>query len=142
MAAGGGDQLPRGLRAWLGQEKDLSPGFAAACGLGFLDRAEPASALADLHLDLGVPAALGRMVDAFTGAVDIALDRTVRRGRDRPGRRGHQHRMGVWRRFGCAEDRGLLVADAPVPWRDEGALPHPGLGFTRRFLVRLVFLGT
>src|ERR1700761_6799816 len=50
--------------------------------------------------------------------------------------------MGVWRRFGCAEDRRLLVADTPVPWRDEGALPHPGLGFTRRFLVSLVFVGT
>src|SRR6202012_6197313 len=130
-------QLPRVLRAWVGQEKDLSPGFTAARGLRLLDRAEPAGALADLHLDLGVPAALGRMVNAFAGAVDIALDGTVGRRRDRSGRRSHQHRMGVWRRFGCAEDRRLLVADAPVPWRDEGALPHPGLGFTRRFLVSL-----
>src|SRR4029077_11517496 len=37
-----------------------------------------------------------------------------------------------------AENGGLLVADAPVPWRDERALPHPGLGFARGFLIRLI----
>ena len=36
---------------------------------------------------------------------------------------------------------GLLVADAPVPWRDERALPHPGLGFARGFFVGLVVAG-
>src|SRR3569833_1994568 len=49
--------------------------------------------------------------------------------------------MGAVRRLGRAENRGLLVADAPVPRRDEGALPHPGLGFARRLLGRLVVPG-
>ena len=40
-----------------------------------------------------------------------------------------------------AEDRRLLVADAPVPRRDEGALPHAGLGFARGFFVGIVVMG-
>src|ERR1700730_17720864 len=39
--------------------------------------------------------------------------------------------MRIGGRLVVAHDRGLLVADAPVPRRDEGALPHPGLGFAR-----------
>src|ERR1700738_1720410 len=54
--------------------KLLPPGFAAARGFGVLDRAEPARALADVHLDLRVPAAGRLVVDAFAGAVDIAPD--------------------------------------------------------------------
>ncbi len=41
-----------------GMRPRLSPGLAAAGGFGVFDRAEPARALADLHLDLGVPAAV------------------------------------------------------------------------------------
>src|SRR5262249_8685122 len=47
-------------------------------------------------------------------------------------------RVRVRRRLGCAEDRRLLVAHAPVPRRDEGALPHAALGLARRLLVGLV----
>ncbi len=62
-----------------------APRLAAAGGFGFLDRAEPARALGDLHLDLRIPAA-GRLVkDAFAGAVDVALDGAVGRGRHRAG---------------------------------------------------------
>src|SRR6478735_2860509 len=46
--------------------------------------------------------------------------------------------MGVLRRPGRAEDLRLLVAHAPVPGRDEGALPHAGLGLARGLLVGLV----
>src|SRR3954462_3660205 len=70
----------------------LSLGLAATRGFGFVDRTEPARALADLHLDLGIPAALGRVIDAFAGAVDVALDGAlgVRRGGARGG--GEQDR--------------------------------------------------
>src|ERR1700722_12226337 len=78
----------------------LSLGLAAAGGLGLVDRAEPARALADLHLDLGVPAAGGLVVDAFAGTVDIALDRAVGRGRDRPRGRRQQDGAGVVGRLG------------------------------------------
>src|SRR5947209_7414865 len=44
-------------------------------------------------------------------------------------------------RFHRAEDGGLLVAHAPVPRRDEGALPHAGLGLARGLFVRLVIPG-
>src|SRR5262249_6610650 len=54
------------------------------------------------------------------------------------GSRSQQDGAGVLRRLGCAKDRGLLVAHAPVPWREEGALPHPGLGLARRMLVGLI----
>src|ERR1700744_5942128 len=121
--------------------RHLSFGFPAAGALGVLDRAEPAVALADLHLDLGVPAAFRRVKDAFAGAVDIALDGAVGRRRNRPGGRGQQDRVRVWRRLGRAQYRRLLVADTPVPWRDEGARPHPGLGFARGLLVGVVVMG-
>src|ERR1700732_2522297 len=49
--------------------------------------------------------------------------------------------MRVRRRFHGAEDDRLLVADAPVPRRDEGALPHPGLGLARGLLVGIVVMG-
>src|ERR1700704_4011609 len=101
----------------------LSFGFAAARGLGLIDRTEPAGALDDLHLDLRIPAAGGLMIDAFAGPVDVALDGAVGRGRDRSRRRRQQDRVGVLGRFDGPEDRGLLVAEAPVPRRDEGALP-------------------
>src|SRR5580698_10223831 len=65
-------------------EKLLPLCLAAAGGFGLFDRAEPARALADFHLDLGVPAAGGLVVDAFAGPVDVALDGAVGRGRDRP----------------------------------------------------------
>src|SRR5712675_1201076 len=97
----------------------LSLGFAAARGL--VDRTEPAGALADLHLDLRIPAAGGLMVDAFAGPVDVALDGAVGRGCDRSRRRRQQDRVGVLGRFDGSENRGLLVAEAPVPRRDEGA---------------------
>src|SRR5215217_2519874 len=42
------------------------------------------------------------------------------------------------RRRDGAENGGLLVADAPVPRRDERALPHPGLGLARGLLIALV----
>src|ERR1700724_1024824 len=64
------------------ERKRLSPGLAAARGFGFLDRAEPARALADLHPDLRVPAAGRLVIDAFAGTVDVALDGAVGRGRD------------------------------------------------------------
>src|SRR6476619_5883286 len=46
--------------------------------------------------------------------------------------------MGVRRRLGGAQNGCLLVADAPVPRRDERALPHPGLGLARGLLLALV----
>src|SRR5579863_296802 len=55
----------------------LSSGLAAAGGFGLVDRTEPARALADLHLDLGVPAAGAGVIDALAGAVDVALDGAV-----------------------------------------------------------------
>src|SRR5579862_4494335 len=58
----------------------LAPGLAAAGGFGFLDRAEPARALGDVHLDLGVPAAGRLVIDAFARGVDVALDGAVGRG--------------------------------------------------------------
>src|SRR4051812_38531384 len=57
----------------------LSLRLAAAGGLRLLDRAEPARALADLHLDLGVPAAGRGVIDALARGVDVALDGAVRR---------------------------------------------------------------
>src|SRR3569832_2948294 len=119
----------------------LPPGLAAACGLGLLDRAEPASALVDPHFDPRAPAAGRLVIDAFTGAVDIALDGAVGRGRNGPRRRSEQDRLGIWRRLGGAEGGGLLVAHPPVPGRDDGALPHPRFGFARRLFDRLVVLG-
>src|SRR5258708_36789964 len=101
----------------------LSFGFAAARGLGLVDRTEPAGALGDLHLDLRIPAAAGLMIDAFAGPVDVALDGAVGRGRDRPRRRRQQDRVGVLGRFDGTENRGLLFAEAPVPPRGEGAIP-------------------
>ena len=47
----------------------------------------------------------------------------------------------VSRRLDRAQDRRLLVADAPVPRRDEGALPHAGLGLARGFFIGLVVMG-
>src|ERR1700722_7139663 len=58
----------------------LSLGLAAAGPFGVFDRAEPARALADLHLDLRIPAAGGLVIDAFAGAVDVALDGSFGRG--------------------------------------------------------------
>src|ERR1700741_4323410 len=49
--------------------------------------------------------------------------------------------MRTFRRLGGAEDRGLLVADPPIPRRDERALPHAGLGFARGLLVILIVVG-
>src|SRR5438105_1203976 len=49
--------------------------------------------------------------------------------------------MRIGGRLGGAQNRGLLVADAPVPRRDEGALPHPGLGLARGGLIRVVVVG-
>src|ERR1700733_2828901 len=69
-------------------KKRLSSGLAAAGRFGLVDRAEPARALADLHLDLRVPAAGRLVIDAFARAVDIALDGAVGRGRDFAGGRG------------------------------------------------------
>src|SRR6476619_1243247 len=128
------------LRGRARQEKHLSPGFATAGLFGLLDRAEPASALADLHLDLRIPAAFGRMIDAFAGAVDIALDGAVGRRRDPSGRRGQQNCVRVRLRLGGSQDRCLLVADAPVPRRDEGAMPHSGLGFARGLFIGVVIM--
>src|SRR5467141_3388599 len=119
----------------------LSLGFAAARGLGLVDRTEPAGALADLHLDLRIPAAGRLVIDAFAGPVDVALDGAVGRGRDRSRSRCQQNRVGAGGRLGGAENGRLLVADAPVPRRDERALPHPGLGLARRLLVGIVVLG-
>src|SRR4051812_47815846 len=69
--------LRRGSGLLRGREqtgKRLSSGLAAAGGFGVIDRAEPARALGDVHLDLGVPAAGRLVVDALAGAVDVALD--------------------------------------------------------------------
>ena len=44
-------------------------------------------------------------------------------------------------RLGGAENGRLLVADAPVPRRDERALPHPGLGLARGLFVGVVVMG-
>src|SRR4029077_8085666 len=49
--------------------------------------------------------------------------------------------MRIGGRLGGAENCGLLVADAPVPRRDEGALPHAGLGLARGGLVGIVVVG-
>src|SRR5262249_61286324 len=59
-----------------------TPRLAAAGGFGVFDRAEPARALCNLHLDLRVPAAGRLVIDALAGGVDIALDGAVGRGRD------------------------------------------------------------
>src|SRR5262245_36775543 len=45
------------------------------------------------------------------------------------------------RRFDGAQNGGLLVAHAPIPRRNEGALPHPGLGFARHLLAGLIIPG-
>src|SRR5882757_9329220 len=129
------------LRVSNHEARMLAFGLAAAGGFGLVDRAEPARALADLHLDLGVPAARRLVIDAFAGPVDIALDGAVGRGRDRARRRRQQDRVGVLRRFGGAEYRRLLVADPPVPGCDEGALPHAGLGVARGLLIGIVVVG-
>src|SRR4051812_41171159 len=118
----------------------LSFGLAAAGGFGVLCRTEPARALADMHLDLRIPAAGRLVIDAFAGAIDIALDGAIGRGRDRSRGRGQQNGVGMGRRFDGAENGGLLVADAPVPWRDERALPHPGLGLARGLFVGVVIM--
>src|SRR6267143_173675 len=97
----------------------LAPGLAASRGFGVIDRAEPPRALADIHLDLCVPAAGGLVIDAFAGAVDVALDGAIGRGRHRSRRRRQQDRVGALRRFDGSENRGLLVAETPVPRRDE-----------------------
>src|SRR4051794_41904738 len=52
----------------------LAFGLAAAGGFGVIDRAEPARAFADIHLDFGIPAAGRLVIDAFAGTVDVALD--------------------------------------------------------------------
>src|SRR6478672_13196588 len=121
--------------------KPLPPGLAAARGFGVIDRAEPARALTDVHLDLRIPAAGRLVIDAFAGPVDIALDGAVGRGRDRSRRRCQENRVGARGWLGGAENGRLLVADAPVPRRDERALPHPGLGLARRLLVGNVIVG-
>src|SRR3984957_9309786 len=131
----------RGLLRGRRTAKLLSPGPPAAGCLGLLARAEPPRALADLHLDLRVPAAGGRVIDAFACAVDITLDRALRRGRDRPRSRCQQDRMGALRWLGGSQDHRLLVADAPVPRRDERALPHAGLGLARGLFVGIVIVG-
>src|SRR4051794_10635919 len=69
--------------------------LAAAGGFGVVDRAEPARALADVHMDLGVPTAGGPMINTFAGAVDVALDGALRRRRDRARCRCQQDRAGV-----------------------------------------------
>src|ERR1700694_231090 len=104
---------PNSIPLWH-REKRLSPGLAAARGLGVVDRAEPARALVDVHLDLRIPAAGGPVIDAFAGAVDIALDGAVGRGRDRSRSRREQARMGVGGRLGGAQDHRLVVADTPL----------------------------
>ena len=43
----------------------LALGLAAARGFGVIDRAEPARALSDVHLDLCVPAAGRLVINAF-----------------------------------------------------------------------------
>src|SRR5258705_7952500 len=128
------------MTAWM-NEKPLPPGLAAAGGFGVIDRAEPARALADMHLDLRIPAAGRLVIDAFAGPVDIALDGAVGRGSDRSRGRRQQDRVGTGGRLGGPENGGLLVADAPVPRRDEGALPHPGLGLARLLFVGIVIMG-
>jgi len=75
------------------------------------------------------------------GPVDVALDGAVGRGRDRSRGRRQQDGVGAVGRFDGPEDRRLLVAHAPVPRRDEGALPHPGLGFARGLFVGIVIMG-
>src|SRR5664279_1074255 len=129
------------LRGGDRQEKLLSSGFAAAGGFGLVDRTEPARALVDLHLDLRIPAAGRLVIDALAGAVDVALDGAVGRGSDRSRSRRQQDRMGIGGWFGGPENHGLLVADAPVPRRDEGALPHAGLGVARGLFVGVVIMG-
>src|SRR6202171_3816049 len=113
----------RFLRGGDRQEKLLTPGLAAPRGFGVIDRTEPARALGDVHLDLRIPAAGRLVIDAFAGAVDVALDGAVGRGRDRSRRRRQQDGVGVVGGFGGPENGGLLVAPAPVPRGDEGALP-------------------
>src|SRR3954452_2382896 len=101
--------------------KLLSSGLAAAGGFGVIDRAEPARALDNVHLDFRVPAAGWPVINAFARAVDVALDGAIGRRRDRTGGRRQQDSVGVRRRLERAEEGGLLVADAPVPRRDERA---------------------
>src|SRR5580700_4959012 len=110
-------QLPAAVCGKANEAGWLTPGLAAARGFGFIDRTEPARALADLHLDLRIPAAGGLGIDTFPGAVDVALDGAFRRGRDWSRRRRQQDRVGILRRFARSQDHCLLVADAPVPWR-------------------------
>src|SRR6266481_55204 len=76
---------PRNDGVW---KTPLSLGLAAAGGFGIVDRTEPARALADMHLDFCVPAAGRLVIDALAGAVDVALDGAVRRGRHRARGRG------------------------------------------------------
>src|SRR5690242_11187762 len=118
--------------------RSLSPGLAATGGFGLLGRTEPARALADLHLDLRIPAAGRLVIDTFACGVDVALDGAIGRGRNGSGCRGEQDRVRIGRRLGSSENGRLLVANAPVPRRDERALPHPHLGLARGLLVALV----
>src|SRR3984957_5548604 len=46
--------------------------------------------------------------------------------------------MRALRRLGGAQDGGLLVADPPIPRRDERALPHAGLDVARGLLVLVI----
>src|SRR5579872_6043395 len=112
--------------------------FATAGGFGLIDRAEPACALADLHLDLRIPSAGRLMVDAFAGAIDIALDVAFRRRGDRSRGRRQKDGVGVLGQPGTPENGALLVAHVPVPGRDEGTLPQAGLGLARGFLVPVI----
>src|ERR1700722_15288653 len=109
---------PRNDWSYFAARAALSPGLAAAGGFGLVDRAEPARALGDFHLDLRIPAAGRLVVDAFAGAGDVALDGAIGGGGARSGGRGLQDRMRILRRLGGAEDGGLLVADPPVPGCD------------------------
>src|SRR5258705_3551412 len=94
-----------------------------------------------MHLDLRVPAAGRLVIDALAGPVDIALDGAVGRGSDRSRRRCQQDRAGAGGWLGGPENGGLLVADAPVPRRDERALPHASLGLARLLFVGIVVMG-
>src|SRR5947209_2541395 len=72
-------RVTRFLRGWWSREKPLSSGLPAARRFGVIDRAEPARALGDIHLDLGVPAAGRLVIDALARPVDIALDGAIGR---------------------------------------------------------------